>query len=275
LARVARKRLRNFLRYLPQVLSSEDPQAVHRTRVSSRRVEEDIATLFKKPYPKKARRLRKTLKRIRRDLGGWRNCDVVLALLEKKRRRLRGESLRAAWSLAERYVGDERRREIDRARRKVDQQDFPGLAARLEKLLTDEADDIAPLTDAIATAQEQWRASLSVAEKSRADDDLHAFRIATKKLRYRLELGRALGLDSAPLLKRLKHLQRVLGHWHDREMFDHMTAEAIARPKVLLRRATAARAVLRELEKDGRRQAAAVEESFRVAREIRQTDRGE
>lgn len=249
---------------MPEILSGDDPEAVHRARVASRRMQEDIAALFRKPYPKNVRKLRRLLKRARRDLGGWRNCDVVLALLKKKRN-AGGEANRSAWKIAERYVKDERRRRIDEARRRLAARDFGGLAARLKKSLEGERCGIAPLQAGLKAARKDWGSALAAAEKSRSDENLHAFRITTKKLRYRLELGRELGLDSSPLLEGLKRLQRALGDWRDRELVDQMTAESIARPKILLSEFNAARTLLIELEKDSQQRSVVMEEILRAA----------
>ena len=265
LARRARKRLRNFVKAVAEALVHDDPEVVHRARVASRRLQNDFVGLFPKPYPKKIRKFRRVLKKVRRDLGGWRNCDVVLALLEKKSQRAGSETKRRAWKISEKYVSDEREREIEEARRRLAARDIGPLAAKLEKLLDGEPDNSAFLDAGVEEARKEWREALAAARDSRADADLHALRIATKKLRYRLELGRELGRDDAPVLEDLKRLQRALGDWRDRELFDAMTAEALARPKILLREFNAARALLSELEKDDRQRAAAVEEILREA----------
>jgi CHAD domain-containing protein len=237
---------------------------VHRARVASRRVQNDLAALFPKPYPKKVRNFRRVLKKVRRDLGGWRNCDVVLALLEEKIKPIDSKTQRSAWKIPERYVKDERRREIDDARSRLAARDVDGLSARLKKLLDREPDGIDLFGAALEDARDQWRTALAAAAKSRADADLHAFRIATKKLRYRLELGG----ENLSLVDDLKRLQRALGSWRDRELCDAMTAAALARPKILLREFDAARALLSELEKDQLQRARMAEEILRAAAEV-------
>jgi CHAD domain-containing protein len=256
------------LRAVPDVLNSDDPKAVHRARVATRRMEENIAALFPKPYPKKIRKLRRALKRVRRYLGDWRNCDVVLTLMEKRRRRARSGAKQSAWKLAERYVQEQRGSEINRARRKVAAVDLSEISSPLNKLIERQQLANPPINADVEAVRDQWRSALAAAEKSRDSRDLHAFRIATKKLRYRLELRRELGFDSSELLAALKRLQRALGNWNDRVVLDQMIAEAIGRPKILLREFNAARTLLTELEKDGRQRNIAMEEIFRAAASV-------
>ncbi len=260
------ERLRRLTRALPRVLDSDDPKAVHRARVAARRVEEYLAALFPDPPTKKLRKFHKLLRNIRRDLGGWRNCDVVLSIVGKNKRRARNDGHESAWRLVEAYVEKERRREIKRARRRIDGLDIRGITDKWQDLLNSEKPKPADLQARLDTAAGKWQSSLTDAERTRCDSELHEFRIATKKLRYRLELAQELERDVAPLLETLKGLQRVLGKWHDHEIADRMIAESLARPKILLREFRAAQTLLKELEKDDRRQKAAAEEILRAAR---------
>ena len=253
-------------RALPRVLDSDDPKAVHRARVAARRLDEYLAAVCPDPKIKKLRKFHKLLRNIRRDLGGWRNCDVVLSIVEKNKRRARNDGRQSAWQLVETYLEKERRREIKRARRRIDSLDISGLADRWEGLLEGQEPNPAYLKASLDTAAGQWQSSLAEAERTRSLDELHEFRIATKKLRYRLELLQELERDAPPMLSTLKKLQRVLGRWHDREIADRMIAESLARPKILLREFRAAQTLLKELEKDDRRQKAAAEEILRAAR---------
>src|SRR5262249_11482387 len=160
------------------------------------------------------------LRNIRRDLGGWRNCDVVLSIVGKNKRRAHNDRRRSAWQLVETYVEKERRREIKRARRRIDGLDIGGLADKWEGLLDGEKRDPAALQTSLDTAAGKWQSPLADAERRRSVHGLHEFRIATTDLRYRLELVRELERDDPPMLAALKSLQRVLGKWHDREIAD-------------------------------------------------------
>jgi len=262
-ATLALKRRRKLLRAVSALLDSDKATRVHRARVISRRLQEDLAVLFSKPYPKKIRRLRRKLKDLRRHLGNWRNCDVVLDLMADK---LADDARAPVWKLVEKHVKKERARGIAKARRKIDQDDLSGAKGRIKKVAESEQSEALPLAVSVADVHEKWRSALLEAEKTRAEGDLHALRIATKKLRYRLELGRDLGLNPSPLLEPVTQLQRALGDWHDRAVLGQMLAEALARPKLLLRQHDAAETLLEELKKVEQQQLEAIEEIFRSAR---------
>lgn len=263
LAIVAVKRRRKLLRAVSELLDAEKGKPVHRVRVGSRRLEEDLAVVFSKPYPKKVRKLRRALKQLRRHLGGWRNCDVVLDLIADK---LNDKTTRSVWEIVEKYVNEQRICAIDKARRKIAKNDLRGANGRLKKIAEGKHSEAVPLAATVAELYEKWRSALLDAEKTRVESDLHAFRIATKKLRYRLELGCDLGLNAPPLLDPIKQLQRALGDWHDRAILGQMIVEAVARPKVLLRQEEAVKTLLEELKSLKRQQAKAMEEIFRLAR---------
>ena len=124
------------------------------------------------------------------------------------------------------------------------------------------------LDDSVQEASIAWQSALARAQASRAVDDLHAFRIATKVLRYRTELIYDVG--AKPLRFRLKWLakvQDVIGVWHDHQVLNRTIAEALARAQVLLNEMPTVRLLLTELEKGRVRQAGEVEKIFRLARE--------
>jgi CHAD domain-containing protein len=258
--------VRRFARAVPRVLDRDDPKAVHRARVAARRLEEYLAAISPGSKPKKLKKMRRLLKHVRRDLGGWRNCDVVLAMIDKNRRATDKEARQSAWNLVERHVKKERGREMKRARRSIDVAGVDALDEKLEAWLDAEAPNAETVQAGLDLAAERWRSALEAAEKSCSGRELHEFRVATKKFRYRLELAGELGGAAPPLLPTLKRLQRALGKWHDREIADRMIAESLARPKFLLREFRAAQRLLKELEKDDRRQNAAVAEILRAAR---------
>ena len=88
-------------------------------------------------------------------------------------------------------------------------------------------------------------------------NDLHAFRIATKDLRYRTELLYDVGHRQLKAqLKWLADLQDAIGVWHDRQVLDEAVAAAVARAEILLNELQSARILLAELEKDRSRQGA-------------------
>jgi len=115
-------------------------------------------------------------------------------------------------------------------------------------------------------AWSEWQSALTRALETRAVGDVHAFRIATKDLRYRMELLYDVGCrDVKAQLKWLADLQEMLGVWHDRQVLNQAVARALARPEFLLEKLEGARILLAELERDRNREAEEVEKIFRLA----------
>jgi CHAD domain-containing protein len=265
LAELARQRLRKFTILLPKVLNDEDPDAVHDLRVFSRRLQQVVVTLFPKPRRQEARDVVRTLRRARRSMGGWRDCDVLAGLLARKTRRVRNPDQRRAWELVSASVARRRRREIRRARRRLANRRLFTIALAVRKLIDragaqNAADGVARpghpgavLAASVGAAYSQWRAALGRARETLDPRDMHALRIGTKRLRYRIELVRDLGADDAePALRQLKSMQDRLGRWHDRGELAQMTAEALADAQFLLSEPRVASAMLRKLARERR-----------------------
>lgn len=273
LARLLRKRVKKFVTLVPEVRRDANPKVVHDARVWSRRLQQAITAFFPKPRSGKVRRLRRTPRRIRRALGEWRNCDVLLELVARQQRRTRSEAKRRAWDLVRDYLLQKRSKEVARAGKKLPRQDLGNYGALAQKLIdrpSNEGPEILMqrLYQSVHGARTKWQSSLARALETHAVDDLHAFRVATKDLRYRIELLYDLGRKEMKAeLKLLADLQEALGVWHDRQVLNQAVARALARPEFLLDELQGARILLTELEMDRRREAEEVEEIFRLASE--------
>jgi CHAD domain-containing protein len=273
LVRVLRKRVKKFVALVPEVVAGANPKVVHDARVWSRRLQQAASAFFPKPRSGKVRRLRRAPRRIRRALGEWRNCDVVLAMVARQERRARSEAKRRAWSLVRDYLLQKRSKQVIRAAKKLQRQDLADYAA-LARSLLDQAPDESPdillqrLCEGVQGAWVKWQSALARAQETGATNDLHVLRIATKALRYRTELLDDVGDKQWDAqLQWLAELQEALGVWHDRQVLDQAVAQAIARPETLLNELQAARILLAELEKDRKRGPAAVHKIFRLASE--------
>ena len=125
-----------------------------------------------------------------------------------------------------------------------------------------------PLRISLEEGWSEWHSAFKKADESRDANSIHAVRLATKRLRYRVELLCDLGdAASKPWLVRLKKWQSQLGVWHDRQALRQLIAEALARPEFLLREPQTARALLSLLEKSGSRQSAELDWIFPRVRE--------
>jgi CHAD domain-containing protein len=271
LTRLLRRRLKKFVALAPQARANADAKIIHDARVWSRRLQQAIDALFPKPRAAKVRRLRRTPRRIRRALGEWRNCDVLLEIVAHQHRRTRSAAKRQAWAFIRDYLMQKRAKEVARAGKKLVREDLDDYAARAERVLSlaaDENPDIL-MQRLGASAQEArlaWHSALARAQETRAAADLHGFRVATKVLRYRIELLRDVGANGLKAqLKSLAALQDAIGVWHDRQVLHRAVAEALGRAEVLLNEMPAVRILLAELEKDRSRQAVEVEKIMHLA----------
>jgi len=270
LVNLLRKRLRRFGALLAEVLGEQTPEAIHDLRVWSRRLQQTLTALFPESRSHRLRSLRRTLRRARRTLGAWRNCDVVLQRLARRQRQTRSPEKRRAWALVIDSVRKCREREVRRARRRLVRLGLFDLAEEVEALLKapgasrDGASASPP--DVVSAARAQWQAALARALEDRRVENIHGFRIQTKRLRYRIELLRDLGAqDTAAPLEWLRSLQDALGGWHDRLELGRCIAEALATPETLQDQPRMSIILLKELERESRLGAVELDRLMREA----------
>ncbi len=221
-------------KHLPSAISGDDV-GVHQARVASRRLREAVPILATGLKRSKVRKARSKIRRLTRALGTVRELDVTLRLLddlamaadvprpavEAVRARVLGEREARRSVMLERLDRvkmDKLHRRLDsvEARLRSDVGDAwrEALGARLLKRA-------ARLTTAIASAGQLY-----------APDRLHAVRIATKKLRYALEIASGVGARSAtPLVRALKRSQDLLGRLHDLQVLLVHVAAVHAAPE--------------------------------------------
>jgi len=253
LVRLLRKGLQRFVNDVARVLTSQDQKAIHDLRVWSRRLQQVLVGLYGETPPRRARAMRRVLRRTRRAIGQWRNYDVVIDAVERRIRRARNQERQRAWSIVLKSAVEARRREIRGARKRLMKLDVFGLREAGEVVIEgggpahDTLD--ASFWAAVAQAYDRWRETYDNTVKSKQPQDIHAFRIRTKRLRYRIELARELGIDGTkPLLDWFKKLQDGLGRWRDRAELGRVIAASIADPEHLLKESRASIMLLTELE---------------------------
>ena len=161
LTRLLRKRVKKFVALAPEVRADANPKTIHDVRVWSRRLQQAISAFFPKPRSGKVRRLRQTPRRIRRVLGEWRNCDVLLEIVARRQRRTRSEAKRRAWDFVREYLLQKRSKEVARAGKKLLRQDLVNYAALVHRLI-DQPPDESPeilmqrLCDSVQGAWTKW-----------------------------------------------------------------------------------------------------------------------
>ncbi len=221
------RRLRAVGHDLPGVLAG-DVEAVHAMRVASRRLRESVPLLSAPRAAGEAddrptRKLTRPLRRLTRALGGVRELDVALGFLHEisaRRSSLRG----AAGTVAQviRWEREIRRRAM---LARLDRIDVKKLQRRIAARVVDvQVSGLDPswqarLGERIGRRADGIDAAVLAAGSLYAPDRVHGVRIATKKLRYALELaGELAALATRGSIRRLKQVQDLLGRMHDLEV---------------------------------------------------------
>jgi CHAD domain-containing protein len=266
--KLALRQLNRLVSLEPKVLRDEFPEAVHDLRVASRRLQSLLDFLYPVPRPPHLRKLRRRLKQARKVLGELRNQDVLVARIARVLARKRA-ARREAWEAGHEYVVKLRSKTVERAHRELSSLNLAQVYVRLRQELTafeePEASKAEPSSHSVALPGpvptgdapseqliafgretdaavrfakrlgELWKDFDALAAKSRRDPGvLHTLRIATKRLRYLLEVAAALNVaGSSEALHWLHDLQGKLGDWHDLEVLDATLIDMLARPKFL------------------------------------------
>jgi CHAD domain-containing protein len=206
-----------------------DIEAIHRTRVASRRLRELIPVLGldSDATPELSRRLKKVTKR----LGKVRELDIVMEMLQEFGRDSRISSSALAQMSTE--VQRDRAAARDQLSEKLPVEKIRRLARRLrravERRQTD--DEQHGHQPGRAASRHAWlwavdarvtrraagvRAAIETAGSMYAPERLHEVRIAVKKLRYGMELGAAARRQRETRdLAVLRAAQDLLGRLHD------------------------------------------------------------
>jgi CHAD domain-containing protein len=207
-----------------------DPEAVHDVRVATRRLSEALRVLAPVLPGRRAARLRRAVRKLRRQLGEVRNDEVM---------EQRAAGLLEAVSLAEGLALEDlilllRRRVAQayaRLSESVDHLGLPRLQRRLGRLpgrVRPPASPPPPPSPHAFAAEQLTQARLrtlaaeEALEQSGGTDPeaLHRLRIRVKQLRYTLELFASLTPDvSATALRALKRRQELLGELQDVHVF--------------------------------------------------------
>lgn len=234
LASVVERRAAALRKHLPAALAGE-VTGVHQARVASRRLRETLPILAGAGAGA-SRRAQRAVRRVTRALGPVREMDVALDVLASHVKVHPDEVVEGmvvrGW--LDRLRADHREAMLEA----LDELQVARLWARIERLdgLLAPIDDetMAPLLRALGGRIEQ-RALALAAEVARtgvlyAPEPLHGVRIATKKLRYALELAGELRphWPTAAVVRALKRHQDLLGRIHDLEVLSGLADRACA-----------------------------------------------
>ena len=226
-----RQRLTTLVEAMPAAQSG-DMRSVHQARVATRRLREALPVLRKSVNGRALTRVRHQVRDMTRALGPVRELDVALAHLDE---------LGSRSPISSRALGRVRQsisRERLARRREMLSTITPGKIEKLRYRLGEvSSGPEAPQTAGAleeAAVQVARRASRLAAAVHHAGglylaDRLHAVRVATKKLRYALEVERELKRSRITArISQLKRLQDLLGLMHDFEILIDRTRKVQA-----------------------------------------------
>jgi CHAD domain-containing protein len=229
------RRARALRRHLGAAVAGKD-RGVHQARVASRRLREALPVLTSGLHHTKRGKAGRKLRHLTNALGGVRELDVTLHLIDELAER--AAVPRSALMEVRAQVIEEREQRRNVMLKRLDHVDTAKLDRRLHEV-----------KEALleTTAQHPWRAALAarIARRARrlghaveaagqvyAVQPLHDVRIAAKKLRYALEIADGTGAARCEAAVRtLKRAQDLLGRLHDLQVLQHHAAAVGAAPR--------------------------------------------
>lgn len=255
--------------YLPLVMKSDDVEAIHKMRVTTRRLQASLDLLQTANDQTKIRKLKKKLRNWRRALSPVRNYDVFLLVIEKEGAS-RSSTRRQSFEHLKSILQKRRARRLAKARRYLKHIKLGEICSKLgldadlcapkkwpveadqsttqetqtEKLLAPIA---APLPEIIGERAIALRAAERIEQRlsefqllaaqshpTTNPAELHQLRIAAKRLRYLLEIVSEMGYGEAVrALAWLRQLQDRIGDWHDLESIEEEIISIVSRRKFL------------------------------------------
>jgi CHAD domain-containing protein len=212
----ARKAVRELSKTLRSLPADPPNEAVHKLRTSTRRVEAIVAAL-PQLEGKESRRLLKSIEPIRKATGGVRDMDVMIGNARKLVRHTAGDSLTRLveqLNIARQHSAVELRRAIGGKRGKA-----------LENLKEYSQLIRSALKQAVRTVSANGSAHNDGIQSAAGNvvrelgewpplnqENIHAFRLKVKQLRYILQLSAD---ANSGLAEALVNVQRRIGDWHD------------------------------------------------------------
>ena len=229
-ARKAVRELNKTLKNLPSD-SPPPPNQVHNLRTASRRVEA-IAAALAQVESGESRRALKAIEPIRKAAGGVREMDVLLANARRLARTSAGDSLtRLVEHLqrARQQNADVLRRAL--ARRRVAARESLKQYSRFIRSALDSRKSTASANGLPAHWHEGIHAAAMNVVRELGEwplfnaENIHAFRLKVKVLRYILQLS---GDANSALEETLGNVQRRIGDWHDWQQLEEIAGQLLS-----------------------------------------------
>jgi CHAD domain-containing protein len=268
LGQIIVSQLESLRAYHQAVMETDEPEAIHKMRVTTRRLQASLDLLQTNGDELHIRRIKKRLRKWRRTLSLVRNYDVFLNLIEQERP-TRSAAHQRRFELLKSILRDRRAHIIQKARARLQGAIIDDLAARLGVMLTEQpveqtVAEALPDGQTMAETLPDGQAVIEAAKKMNIDeekvtrrttqrleqrlgefqalaaqahptsdpDEAHQLRIAAKRLRYLLEIISEMGFGSAmQALTWLRSLQDRIGDWHDLEALEEEILSITTRKK--------------------------------------------
>jgi CHAD domain-containing protein len=248
-ASVIRDALDRMLSHLDGVREGTDIEAVHDMRVASRRLRAAISVFGPAFEGKAFGRFEREVKAVTKALGAARDLDVMIDALEKMESGLPP----AEQSGIDHFIQtrrEERRdlqKEVVEALDRVEERDLPARFARIVEKLAPDRNSPAVVdvggerdgSDAPAGASAPGIVQARVVEllswepfirDAARVEELHAMRIAAKRLRYTMELFAPFhGPELRAAIGQVKRVQELLGDIHDADVLVPALADYLRR----------------------------------------------
>jgi CHAD domain-containing protein len=209
-----------------------DPEGLHKARVATRRVREALPLVAPPHTLNPLSDFRHEVRIATRALGGVREMDVALTLVDEVR--TEEPDLEHALDLVRTALTEQRQARVERMRRDLD----AGRLRHESKSVAEHLDEFAG--DARPTEQLALRLTARITAIRRAvaeagllyaPERLHRIRLAAKKLRYALELAGDMRVASTKrLVTEIKRMQERLGLLHDLETVARVARQALGQP---------------------------------------------
>lgn len=222
-----RKALRELGKSLKSLNGESAPADVHKLRTASRRVEA-IARVLEAADGKKSRRLVKSIEPVRKAAGGVRDMDVLLMDARKLARYSDGGSLKKLVAHLE-TARQQNAVELQHAphhRRKAVREDLREYA----KFVASVAKHAQRSDEHASRGQEEIHSSAMNLMRELGDwkplaaENLHAFRLKVKQLRYTMQLDAQADTN---LMEALGDVQHRIGDWHDWRQLEEIARQVL------------------------------------------------
>jgi CHAD domain-containing protein len=200
-----------------RAVKSRDEESIHDLRVAIRRLIQGLAVFRPSFTSKKPRKMRKSLKQVLSLAGVVRDYDIALDCIAKIQsphaERMR-ETLRAERKKAEAPLAESLKHMVLRKAPRQWRREFE--IANLQRVPGCETVGEGACRELPRAAQLFFRRGDQAVATGRTAEQLHQFRLATKKFRYTFEIFAGLYRSvSRAVLEQLKALQQVLGKIND------------------------------------------------------------